>query len=160
MWSCWNTENYQNNEYSQKSSLLRVIKNENSRLKNTTQGWQIKAKKEREQEPRKERRQWKRICKNQTEHLNTSSNAMKTKGGGFISPPFLFLLRKKSSVWFFSLAMRDTPLLHYILMLLQNVVLPERTGHCNREYNGRGQSAVNCDKYKIKKIEDNCPDSD
>lgn len=44
--------------------------------------------------------------------------------------------------------------------VLQNVMLPERTGHCNREYNGRGQSAVNCDKYKIKKLEDNCPDSD
>lgn len=44
-------------------------------------------------------------------------------------------------------------------MLLQNVMLPGRTGHCNLKYNGRRQSAVNCDNYKIKKIENNCPDS-
>lgn len=107
------------------------------------------------QEPRKERRKQKRICRNQIENFNISSNAMKTK----VEVSFLLLLcstAQKCSICFFFINERPSSTALYTNAATK-CNAAERTGHCNPECSGRGQFAVNCDKFKIKRMENNCP---
>lgn len=76
--------------------MLRDMKGEKSRVKNATQGRQIKTEKE-NVENSQERRKWKRIPKNQVDYLNILSKVMKIEEGGSY-PLFLFPLTAQKAL--------------------------------------------------------------